>query len=75
MAWNGARVTFPQWRTLSHGDAASLDSAPPAFDAAGRVTSANLGAARGITLGLTHDLAGTPLPTLSPPDISAFQRI
>ena len=30
VAWNGARVTFPQWRALSHGDAASVDSAPPA---------------------------------------------
>jgi hypothetical protein len=75
VAWNGARVTFAQWRALSRGDAASIDSAPPAFDAAGRVTSANLGAAKGIALGLTHDLVGTPLPTAAPPDMSAFQRI
>jgi hypothetical protein len=74
VAWNGARVTFAQWRALSHADAASFDSAPPTFDAGGRVISANLGAARGIALGLTHDLVGTPLPTLAPPDISAFQR-
>ena len=75
VAWNGARVTFPQWRALSHGDAASVDSAPPAFDAAGRVSSANLGAAKGIALGLSHDLVGTPLPPLGPPDIGALQRV
>ncbi|MDX6597531.1 MAG: hypothetical protein QOE87_1418 [Gaiellales bacterium] len=74
VAWNGARVTFAQWRALSHGDAASIDSAAPTFDAAGRVTSANLGAARGIALGLAHDLVGTPLPSFAPPDMSAFQR-
>ena len=75
VAWNGARVTFAQWRSLSHADTASIHSAPPAFNAAGRVTSANLGAAKGIALGLSHDLVGTPLPALAPPDISAYQRI
>lgn len=75
VAWNGARVTMAQWRSLSHVDAASIDSAPPSFDAAGRVTSANLGAAKGISLGLSHDLVGTALPASAPPDMSAFQRI
>jgi hypothetical protein len=75
VAWNGARVTFAQWRSLSGQDAASIDSAPPAFDSAGRVTSLNLGAAKGTRLGLEHDLIGTPLPALERPDIGAFQRI
>ena len=74
VAWNGARVTFANWRSLSGQDGASLTSAPPAFTADGRVASANLGAAKGTALGLTHDLVGTPLPTLAPPDMSAFQR-
>ena len=74
VSWNGARVTFAKWRSLSGQDAASFDSAPPTFAADGRVTSANLGAAKGTVLGLTHDLAGTPLPALAPPDLSAFQR-
>ena len=55
-------------------DAASINSAPPAFTADGRVASSNLGAAKGAMLGLTHDLAGTPLPPQAPPDIGAFQR-
>ena len=74
VAWNGARVTFAAWRSLSGQDAASINSAPPAFTADGRVASTNLGAARGTALGLTHDLVGTPLPPLAPPDMSAFQR-
>lgn len=74
VAWNGARVTFANWRALSGQDAASLTSAPPAFTADGHVASANLGAAKGTALGLTHDLAGTPLPPLAPPDMSAYQR-
>ena len=49
-------------------------SAPPTFTADGHVASANLGAAKGTALGLAHDLVGTPLPALAPPDIGAFQR-
>jgi hypothetical protein len=75
VAWNGARVTFANWRSLSGQDAASIQSAPPTFTAEGRVSSSNLGAARGTSLGLAHDLVGTPLPPLGPPDIGAFQRI
>jgi hypothetical protein len=74
VAWNGARVTFANWRALSGQDAASINSAPPAFTADGRVASTNLGAAKGTPLGLAHDLAGTPLPAAAPPDMSAFQR-
>jgi hypothetical protein len=74
VAWNGARVTFAQWRALSGQDAASINSAPPVFTADGRVASSNLGAALGTMLGLAHDLAGTPLPASSRPDMSAFQR-
>jgi hypothetical protein len=72
VAWNGSRVTFAQWRALSGGDVAGFDSAPPAFDAAGRVVSPALGVARGVPLGLAHDLAGTPLPS-GAPDIGAYQ--
>jgi hypothetical protein len=75
VAWNGARVTFANWRALSGQDSASFTSAPPSFNADGRVTSVNLGAAKGTVLGLDHDIVGTPLPALVPPDISAFQRI
>jgi hypothetical protein len=74
VAWNGARVSFANWRSLSGQDASSISSAPPAFTADGRVASGNLGAGRGTVLGLTHDLAGTPLPASAPPDMSAFQR-
>jgi hypothetical protein len=74
VAWNGARVTFAKWRALSGQDAASINSAPPAFTADGRVASSNLGASKGTMLGLAHDLAGTPLPPSAPPDMSAFQR-
>ncbi|HEX7520612.1 MAG TPA: right-handed parallel beta-helix repeat-containing protein, partial [Acidimicrobiia bacterium] len=74
VAWNGARVSFANWRALSGQDAASVNSAPPTFSADGRVTSVNLGAARGTALGLDHDLVGTALPALGPPDMSAFQR-
>jgi hypothetical protein len=74
VAWNGARVTLARWRALSGQDAASISSAPPAFTADGRVASANLGAAKGTVLGLTHDLVGTPLPPDERPDMSAFQR-
>ena len=74
VAWNGARVTFANWRALSGQDAASINSAPPSFSADGRVTSGNLGAAKGVALGLDHDLVGTALPSLAP-DMSAFQRV
>jgi Right handed beta helix region len=74
VAWNGARVSFANWRALSGQDASSFSSAPPTFSADGRVTSANLGAAKGVALGLDHDLGGTALPALAP-DISAFQSV
>jgi hypothetical protein len=74
VAWNGARVTFANWRALSGQDATSINSAPPSFGTDGRVTSGNLGAAKGVALGLDHDLVGTALPALAP-DMSAFQRL
>jgi hypothetical protein len=72
VAWNGARVTFAQWRTLSGQDGSSIASAPPSFSSGGRVTSFNRGLAKGTPLGLTRDLVGTPLSV--PPDIGAFQH-
>jgi hypothetical protein len=73
LAWNGSRVTIADWRRLSAHDVASIDSAPPAFDASGRVVSLDLGAGAGTMLGLPHDLVGTPLPAGTAPDIGAYQ--
>jgi hypothetical protein len=73
LAWNGTRVGIADWRRLSSHDVASVDSAPPAFDASGRVASANPGAGAGTLLGLKHDLVGTLLPVGVPPDIGAYQ--
>jgi Right handed beta helix region len=74
LAWNGSRVTFAQWRRLSGQDRSSIDSRPPRFTAGGRVASRNLGAHRGMPLGLSHDLAGVALNPRGAPDIGAFQR-
>ena len=74
LAWNGSRVTFGQWRTLTGQDASSIDSRPPAFATSGRVASRNMGAGRGTRLGLAHDLAGTALDPHIQPDIGAFQH-
>ncbi len=74
VAWNGVRVTWASWQALSNHDAASITSAPPTFTADGHVASDNLGAAKGTALGLSHDLVGTQLPALTPPDIGAYQR-
>ena len=52
LAWNGSRVGIADWRILSRHDAASLDSAPPLFDAVGRVVSADLGVRAGTPVGL-----------------------
>ena len=75
LAWDGSRVTFAQWRDRSGQDVASIDSRPPAFAASGRVTSRNMGAARGTRLGLARDLAGTAVGARNAPDIGAFQRV
>jgi hypothetical protein len=74
LAWNGSRVTFGQWRSLSGQDASSIDSRPPRFTSGGRVASRNLGAGKGMPLGLSHDLAGVALGARAAPDIGAFQR-
>ena len=74
LAWNGSRVTFVQWRSLSGQDSSSIDSRPPAFSTSGRVASRNMGAGRGTRLGLAHDLAGTALNPGARPDIGAFQH-
>jgi hypothetical protein len=50
----------------------SVASAPPTFDSAFRVTSANLGAGRGEPLGIRRDYAGRSVP-LEAPDIGAYQ--
>jgi Right handed beta helix region len=75
VAWNGARVSFAQWRTRSGQDGASIESAPPTFDGAGRVISLDLGAGLGTPLGLEHDLDGTPLGPFARPDIGAFADV
>jgi hypothetical protein len=74
LAWNGSRVTFGQWRTLTGQDASSIDSPPPRFASSGRVASRNMGAARGTPLGLARDYAGTALDPQEHPDIGAFQH-
>jgi hypothetical protein len=74
LAWNGSRVTFGQWRSLTGQDASSIDSQPPAFATSGRVASHNMGAGRGTRLGLVHDLTGTVLNPHIQPDIGAFQH-
>jgi parallel beta helix pectate lyase-like protein len=74
VAWNGVRVTLANWQALSGRDASSISSAPPVFTADGHVASVDLGAAKGASLGLSHDLAGTPLPAAPAlPDIGAYQ--
>jgi Right handed beta helix region len=75
LAWNGSRVTIADWRRLSSHDVASIDSAPPAFNASGQVVSANLGAGAGTWLGLKRDLVGTSLPANGAPDIGAYQSL
>ena len=74
LAWNGSRVTFGQWRSLTGQDASSIDSQPPAFATSGRVASRNMGAGKGTRLGLSHDFAGTALNPHIQPDIGAFQH-
>jgi hypothetical protein len=74
LAWNGSRVTFGQWRTLTGQDSASIDSPPPRFAPSGRVASGNMGAARGTRLGLARDFAGRALDPGKAPDIGAFQH-
>jgi nitrous oxidase accessory protein NosD len=75
LAWNGSRVTIADWRRLSSHDVASISSAPPAFDASGRVASGNLGAGAGTWIGLKRDLVGTLLPVDGAPDIGAYQSL
>src|SRR3954451_12163438 len=36
LAWNGSRVTFSQWRTLTGQDSSSIDSPPPRLASRGR---------------------------------------
>jgi hypothetical protein len=73
-AWNGSRTTLAGWQAASRQDARSLASGPPTFDAALRVTSANLGLSRGDRLGLLEDYAGTRLPLSGPLDIGAYEE-
>jgi hypothetical protein len=74
LAWNGSLVTLGEWRRLSGQDATSIASAAPHFGPAGRVVSRNLGAARGMRLGLVRDYAGTRIGGRARPDIGAYQR-
>lgn len=72
LAFNGTRTTLGSWRASSGQDGASLSTQPPSFDADFRVTSANLGAGIGQSLGLERDYFGTAVPAQAP-DIGAFQ--
>jgi hypothetical protein len=74
LAWNGSPVTLGQWRALSGQDAASIASAAPRFGPGGRVVSRNVGAGRGMRLGLVRDYDGTRLAAHARPDIGAYQR-
>jgi hypothetical protein len=74
VAWNGSPVTLGQWRRLSGQDATSIASPSPRFAASGRVLSRNIGARRGMRLGLVRDYAGTRLDRRARPDIGAYQR-
>jgi hypothetical protein len=73
--WNGQSTTLADWRARTGQDRTTVGSLPPVLDANGRVTSANLGRAAGINLGLPRDIAGTPVPVTGRPDISAYQAI
>jgi hypothetical protein len=74
LAWNGSLVTLGQWRRLSGQDATSFASPAPRFGPAGRVLSRNIGARRGMRLGLARDIAGTRLSGAARPDIGAYQH-
>jgi hypothetical protein len=73
VAWAGSRTTLAGWRAGTGQDARSLSSWAPTFDGAERVTSTNWGRARGDSVGLAQDFAGTALPAAGPVDIGAFQ--
>jgi parallel beta helix pectate lyase-like protein len=72
LAFNGARTTLGGWRASSGEDGASLSTPPPSFDADFRITSANLGAGVGQSVGLERDYLGTAVPAQAP-DIGAYQ--
>lgn len=73
-AWNGTRSTLEQWRSQTGGlDSGSIASSPPLFDGDFRVTSANLGAGRGTSLGVAADIDGRSFPPTSP-DVGAYQH-
>jgi hypothetical protein len=71
--WNGQSATVATWKARSGQDAGSIASGAPVVAADGHVTSANLGRAVGAGLGLTRDLAATPVPAR--PDLGAYQAI
>lgn len=71
--WNGSRVTLAQWRARSGGDARSVSSRPPSFDASFHVTSTNLGLGLGLPLGVATDIDGVPFPAVAP-DAGAYQH-
>jgi hypothetical protein len=71
--WNGESSTFADWKARSGKDATSIVSPGVTLAADGHVTSANLGRAAGAGLGLTRDLAATPVPAR--PDLGAYQAI
>jgi Right handed beta helix region len=72
LALNGTRTTLRGWRSSTGQDARSLSTRPATFDRDFRVTSRNLGARVGQSLGLERDYAGVRLSARTP-DIGAYQ--
>ena len=75
LAWNGSRVTFGQWRTLTGQDASSIDSRAAALRrraaASRRATWAPPAAPASVSRATTP---GRALDPGKAPDIGAFQR-
>jgi hypothetical protein len=72
VALNGHRTTLTGWRGATGQDTGSLSTHPARFDRDFHVTSRNLGARRGQSVGLERDYAGVRVFARTP-DIGAYQ--
>lgn len=73
-AFNGSRVDAATWRASTGGDARSVLSGPPTFDADARPVAPLLGAGIGDPLSLVaDDFAGTAWPTTGARDAGAYR--